>query len=198
MSNAQNISWENFQVSREGRAARYGHRSVVVWLTGLSGSGKSAITDRLEAQLFEQGIKTCRLDGDNIRHGISNDLGFSIKDRSENVRRVAEIAKLFVDSGAVALVSLISPLMGERAEAKSIIGTDDFIEIFVDCPLAVCEERDKKGLYAKARAGEIKDFTGITSPYEAPKNPDLRLDTNSQSLEQCSEHLLQLVTGRIL
>lgn len=184
-------------VSRAEREERNGHKACVIWLTGLSGSGKSTLAERLERQLFSDQIQTVVLDGDNIRTGINNNLGFSDEDREENIRRIAEVAKLFVEAGQVVVSSFISPTVAIRQMAREIIGPDDFIEVYVDAPLEVCEARDVKGLYQKARAGEILDFTGIHSAYEAPPSPDLHIDTSQQSLEESAGQLYTFVMGRI-
>jgi adenylylsulfate kinase len=177
-------------VQRAEREQLLGQRSKVVWLTGLSGSGKSTIAQRLERRLLEEGFLAQVLDGDNIRTGINNNLGFTLEDRRENIRRIAEVAKLYVQTGVITICTFISPTKEIRAFAKEIIGTDDFIEIYVNAPLEVCEQRDVKGLYQKARRGEIKEFTGIDSPYEAPDSPDLELRTDTLPLDVCVEELM--------
>lgn len=169
----------------------------VLWLTGLSGSGKSTIATALERQLYAEGFTTQLLDGDNVRTGINNNLGFSAADRTENIRRIAEVAKLFVQSGLVTICSFVSPTRAIRAQAQSIIGANDFIEVFVDCPLEVCEQRDVKGLYAKARAGEIKQFTGIDAPFEAPIAPAITVHTDQQPLEACVETIWRQLVPKI-
>ena len=173
---AENIHWHDHTVSREAKEKLFKQQGKVLWFTGLSGSGKSTIANATEHKLHELGYKTMVLDGDNIRMGLCKDLGFSPQDRSENIRRISEVAKLFAESGTIVLTAFISPYREDREMARSIIGPD-FIEIFVDTPLDVCEARDPKGLYKKARAGEIKGFTGIDSPYEAPLRPDMIIDT---------------------
>ena len=170
---------------------------LMIWFTGLSGSGKSTIAVALEKALHEQGFLCRILDGDNIRSGINNNLGFSAEDRVENIRRIAEIGKLFVDTGIITLAAFISPNNKLREMAASIIGKDDFLEIYVSTPLEVCEQRDVKGLYAKARRGEIKEFTGISAPFEAPRHPALTLDTSALSLEECVGQLLALILPKI-
>jgi len=162
----------------------------VIWLTGLSGSGKSTIANELELALHKLGVKSYVLDGDNIRSGLNKDLGFSDSDRKENVRRIAEVAKLFSDSDTVTIVAFISPFRQERAEAQEIIGSDNFIEVHVGASLEVCEQRDVKGLYKKARSGEITNFTGIDSPYEAPDNPDILLESGKLTIDECVDELL--------
>jgi adenylylsulfate kinase len=188
-----NLRPENFNITREQKEKLNGHKSFVVWLTGFSGSGKSTIANALEVALFDRGIRSFCLDGDNTRLGINKDLGFSSADRTENIRRVAEMAKLFLESGTIVITSFISPLISDREMAKKIIGDSDFVEVFINCPLAICEERDVKGLYAKARRGEIKDFTGIDSPFEAPLNSDIELFTNQNSIEECVEIILEKI-----
>lgn len=188
-----NLRPENFSITREQKEKLNGHKSFVVWLTGFSGSGKSTIANALEVSLFEKGIRSFCLDGDNTRLGINKDLGFSAFDRTENIRRVAEMAKLFLESGTIVITSFISPLISDREMAKSIIGDADFVEVFINCPLAVCEERDVKGLYAKARRGEIKDFTGIDSPFEAPLKADVELFTDKNSVQECVEIILEKI-----
>ncbi len=177
-------------LSREDKEKRLGQRAKVLWLTGLSGSGKSTIAQDLERQLYNAGYFPQVLDGDNIRVGINNNLGFSIEDRTENIRRIAEVAKLYLNSGIITLCSFISPTKEIRNFARSIIGPENFIEVFINTPLEVCEARDVKGLYKKARAGEIKGFTGIDSPYEAPKNPDIEILTADKTVEESSQQIL--------
>lgn len=172
-------------------------RSTMIWFTGLSGSGKSTVAIALERELHRRGFLCRILDGDNIRSGINNNLGFSPADRMENIRRIAEVARLFIDSGIITIAAFISPDNRMREMAARIIGEDDFLEVFVDTPLAVCEQRDVKGLYAKARRGEIKEFTGISSPFEEPQHPALRLDTSVLGIEQSVEKLLALVLPKI-
>jgi adenylylsulfate kinase len=184
-------------LDRQQRQNFLGQKSKVIWMTGLSGSGKSTIAQALERSLFENGHFAQVLDGDNIRSGINNNLGFSLEDRTENIRRIAEVAKLYLNSGVIVICTFISPTREIREFAKQIIGESDFIEIFVDAPIEVCEQRDVKGLYQKARRGEIKDFTGIDSPYEAPTQPDLVIKTGETSLEsstaQIMDYLLPIV-----
>jgi len=184
-------------VQRQEREACNGHRSGVVWLTGLSGSGKSTIAAAVERELFEAGHFVVLLDGDNVRTGLCGDLGFSLEDRRENIRRIAETAKLFAGAGAQVLCSFVSPTRAIRAMAKQIIGPDDFLEVFVNTPLAVCEARDVKGLYAKARAGEIKGFTGIDSPYEHPENPFLDLKTEQQTVEASAAEVVEAIRQKL-
>jgi adenylylsulfate kinase len=185
-----NIVWHHSTVTRAARAHQRGHRSAILWFTGLSGAGKSTLANAVNSALFEQGLACYVLDGDNIRHGLCKDLGFSDADREENIRRIGEVAKLFLDAGVVVLTAFVSPFQADRARARSLVAAGDFIEIHCAADLAVCEERDTKGLYARARAGEIKEFTGISSPYEAPEAPELRIDTGSQSLDDCVAQVL--------
>jgi bifunctional enzyme CysN/CysC len=166
-----------------------GQRARVVWLTGLSGSGKSTIANLVEKRLHVEGRHTYLLDGDNVRHGLNKDLGFTEEDRVENIRRVAEVAKLMVDAGLIVLVSFISPFRAERRMARDLMGDGEFVEVFVDTPLAEAERRDVKGLYAKARAGELQNFTGISSPYEEPEHPEIRIDTTKVSAEDAAERI---------
>jgi adenylylsulfate kinase len=164
-------------LTRADREALHGHRGACLWLTGLSGSGKTSIAHRIEPMLHERGVHTYGLDGDNIRHGLNSDLGFSPEERDENIRRIGEVAKLFVDAGTIVIASFISPYREVRQNLRESMGEGDFIEVFVDCPVEICEERDPKGLYEKARSGEIENFTGISAPYEAPQSPDIHIDT---------------------
>ena len=180
-----NIAWHHASVDRAARAEQRGHRSAILWFTGLSGSGKSTLANAVNQALFERGLACYVLDGDNIRHGLCKDLGFSDADREENIRRIGEVSKLFLDAGVVVLTAFVSPFKADRDRARALVEGGDFVEIHCAADLSVCEERDTKGLYAKARSGEIKEFTGISSPYEAPENPELRVDTGSQSLEAC-------------
>lgn len=184
-------------VQRKEREAVNGHKAGVIWLTGLSGSGKSTIAAAVERKLFDAGQFVVLLDGDNVRTGLCGDLGFSIEDRQENIRRIAEAAKLFAGAGAQVLCSFVSPTRAIRALAREIIGPEDFLEVFVNTPLAVCEARDVKGLYAKARAGQIKGFTGIDSPYEAPEAPFLDLKTDEQTIEQSAAEVIQAIRTKL-
>ena len=192
---ATNIVWHHSTVTRAARAHQRGHRSAILWFTGLSGAGKSTLANAVNSALFEQGLACYVLDGDNIRHGLCSDLGLSDADRVENIRRIGEVAKLFLDAGVVVLTAFVSPFQADRARARELVEAGDFIEIHCAADLEVCEERDTKGLYAKARAGQIKDFTGISSPYEAPEQPELRIDTGRQSLEDCVQQVLAHLQG---
>lgn len=186
----ENIYVHEHRVSKEKKNEKLGHKSPVVWFTGLSGSGKSTLANTLEARLFERGIKTYILDGDNIRSGLNNDLGFSDDDRKENMRRISEVAKLFSNSGTLVIAAFISPFREEREQAKELIGKENFFEVFVQCSLDTCETRDPKGLYKKARAGEIKQFTGIDSPYEEPTNPDVVVETGVFPINDCVDKVI--------
>lgn len=185
-------------LSRQDKEKLLAQRSVMIWFTGLSGSGKSTIAIALERELHQRGLLCRILDGDNIRSGINNNLGFTEADRIENIRRIAEVSKLFVDTGIITIAAFISPSNDIREMAANIIGKEDFIEIYVSTPIEECERRDVKGLYAKARRGEIKNFTGISAPFEAPRNPALTLDTSMLSLEECVDKILKLIVPRIL
>ena len=184
---SQNIHWQALDIDRNARAAQKGQKGRVVWFTGLSGAGKSTIANLVDKKLFAEGRHTYILDGDNVRHGLNRDLGFTDEDRVENIRRVAEVAKLMADAGLIVLVSFISPFRAERRMARELMGPGEFVEVHVDTPLAEAEKRDVKGLYKKARAGELKNFTGIDSPYEAPENPEIRLDTTALTPEEAAE-----------
>jgi len=190
---SQNLVWQKFDVTRQSRAALKGQTPKILWFTGLSGSGKSSIANAVEAELAATGKHTYLLDGDNIRHGLNKDLGFTEADRVENIRRIAEVARLMADAGLIVLVSFISPFAREREMAREITKDWAFYEIFVDTPLAVCEARDVKGLYAKARSGEIKNFTGISSPYEAPVDPDVRVDGSTKTPEKLAKRVLKSI-----
>ena len=194
-SPATNIVWHHAAVTRADRAQQRGHRSAILWFTGLSGAGKSTLANAVNAALFEKGLSCYVLDGDNIRHGLCKDLGFSDAAREENIRRIGEVAKLFLDAGVVVLTAFVSPFRADRDRARALVEPGDFIEIHCAADLAVCEERDTKGLYAKARAGQIPEFTGISSPYEAPESPELRIDTGNRDLEACVAEVLTYLEG---
>ncbi|MGG0719626.1 adenylyl-sulfate kinase [Robertmurraya massiliosenegalensis] len=185
-----NLTWHKSTISKLERRNQNGHGSCVLWFTGLSGSGKSTIANAVSSELFRHGINEYVLDGDNIRHGLNKDLGFSEKDRTENIRRIGEVAKLFVDSGKIVTTAFISPFQSDRDQVRALFEDDEFFEIYIDCPLEECEKRDPKQLYAKARRGEIKDFTGINSPYEAPKYPDLVIHTNELTIQESVEKIV--------
>ena len=185
-----NIVWHQATVTRERREQMNKHRAKLLWFTGLSGSGKSTLAHALEEELYQRGCRTYVFDGDNVRHGLCGDLGFSDTDRTENIRRIAEMAKLFVDAGVISLTAFISPFREDRDRARGLFPHGDFIEVYVDCPLDVCESRDVKGLYKKARAGEIKDFTGISSPYEPPSKPEITIQTADRDVADCVNEII--------
>ena len=194
-----NIAWHKSSIDRPARASQQGHRSAILWFTGLSGSGKSSLANAVSVALFQRKVSCYVLDGDNVRHGLCKDLGFSDSEREENIRRVGEVAKLFLDAGMVVLTTFISPFRADRDKARSLVDPGDFIEIQCAADLAVCESRDPKGLYVKARKGEIKNFTGVSSPYEAPDAPELCVDTGSHSLDHCVEQILSyLITQGVI
>jgi len=183
------IVWHNAAVTHNERQGRNGHRPCLLWYTGLSGSGKSTIANAVDRLLFDLGCHTYLLDGDNVRHGLNKDLGFDDGSRVENIRRITEVSRLMLDAGLIVGTAFISPFIADRAHAKALAG-EAFIEVFVDTPLAICEQRDPKGLYKKARAGEIAHFTGISSPYEAPASPDIHLQTAELSIEQAARQVV--------
>jgi len=185
-----NIVWHHATVTRARREALNNHKAVNLWFTGLSGSGKSTLAHAVEERLHQMGCRTFVFDGDNVRHGLCSDLDFSIEGRSENIRRIGEMVNLFLQAGVIALTAFISPLKKDREKVRAIIGPDNFLEIHCACALEICEHRDVKGLYKKARAGIIKNYTGISSPYETPENPSLRLDSGTVPLEQCVEQVI--------
>lgn len=193
---SQNIHMQHVDVDKKARAEQMGQKPVLLWFTGLSGAGKSAIANLLETRLYARGRKTYLLDGDNVRHGLNRDLGFTDADRVENIRRVAEVGKLFVDAGLITITAFISPFQAEREMARKLISEDEFLEVFIDTPLAVAEERDPKGLYKKVRRGELKNFTGIDSPYEAPENPDIHIRTIEMSAQQAVERIIAELIAR--
>ena len=181
MPKSDHIYWHEGDIAKTDRERLAGHRGVCLWFSGLSGSGKSVISRETENSLFERGVRTYVLDGDNIRHGLNNDLGFSPEDRNENIRRIGEVSKLFVDAGTIVMTAFISPYKVDRDRVRKILQVGEFVEIYVEADLDTCEERDPKGLYKKARAGEIKEFTGISAPYESPENPELIINTTQES-----------------
>lgn len=187
---SKNITWHHGLVEREERQKRNKNKGVILWYTGLSGCGKSTIANEVEKRIFEGGYHTYVLDGDNIRFGLNSNLGFSPEDRTENIRRVGEVAKLFVDAGIVVSTAFISPYRKDRDRVRSIVEEGDMIEIFIKCDLEICEQRDAKGLYKKARAGEIPEFTGISAPYEEPENPELVIDSGKHSVEECTNMII--------
>lgn len=186
----ENIIPHDHQVSREDRITKNGYQPSLYWFTGLSGSGKSTLASGLEVHFYNRGYNTYILDGDNIRSGLNSDLDFSDESRKENIRRIAEVSKLFLDAGVIVITAFISPFESERQFARSLVGEENFYEIHVNCPIEICEQRDVKGLYKKARAGKIKNFTGVDSPFEIPKDPDLIVDTATNSLEICMQQLI--------
>jgi adenylylsulfate kinase len=193
---SSNTVWHQATVTRVRREEKNGHKAAIVWFTGLSGAGKSTIAHALEEHLHLHGCSTYVLDGDNVRHGLCGDLGFSVDDRHENIRRVGEVANLFVDSGIIVLTAFISPLSADREQVRRIAGPD-FVEVYCRCPLEVCESRDVKGIYRKARAGEIEDFTGISSPYEEPDNPEVVVDTVTMSIDESVAAVLAYLNSHV-
>ncbi|MBI5314542.1 MAG: adenylyl-sulfate kinase [Nitrospirae bacterium] len=185
-----NVVWHHATVTRARREAQNGHRGAIIWFTGLSGSGKSTLAHAVEEALHQQGHHTFVLDGDNVRHGLCGDLGFSIKDREENIRRIGEMAKLFMEAGVIVLTAFISPFLADRERVRGMVEHGDFIEIYCNAPIEVCETRDTKGIYKKARAGLIPEFTGISSPYEVPKSPELTVNTAGVELEICVQQVI--------
>ena len=193
-----NITWHEATVTAEDREKLLNQKGCVIWFTGLSGSGKSTLANAVEQVLHQQGHHTYVLDGDNVRHGLNKNLGFSPEDREENIRRIGEVAKLFSDAGTIVMTAFISPYCADRDQARALIAEDRFVEVFVDCPLDVCEERDTKGLYKKARAGEIKEFTGISAPYEPPLTPEVTVNTAALSIEECAQAVVDALVKACL
>ena len=194
--NSSNVVYHRATVTRNRRQKLNKHRSVIIWFTGLSGSGKSTLAHAVEEELHQDGCRTFVFDGDNVRHGLCANLSFSVEDRHENIRRIGEMAKLFIEAGVIALTAFISPFRADRERVRALVSENDFVEIYCNSPLAVCEERDVKGLYKKARKGEIKNYTGISSPYEEPEHPDLVLDTANETVETNVEKVLALLEER--
>ncbi len=190
------VYWHSGNVDRHARQNRNNHKSFVLWFTGLSGSGKSTLANAVEKQLFDTGHSVIVLDGDNIRHGLCSDLGFTAEDRHENMRRIGEVSKLFVESGTIVLAAFVSPYREDREQARSRLPHGDFYEVYCECDLSVCEERDPKGLYARARKGEIENFTGISAPYEEPIKPDLVVNTNKLTVDEEVEHIKQKLSNK--
>jgi len=190
------VVWHHATVTRQRRQQANKHKSVILWFTGLSGSGKSSLAHYVEEQLYQRGCKTYVLDGDNVRHGLCGDLGFSVDDRMENIRRIGEVAKLMMEAGVISLTAFISPFRAERQRARKLVPHGEFLEIYCNCSLDMCEQRDVKGLYKKARNGEVKDFTGISSPYEVPQRAELVVNTGTDSLEHCANEVLELLEKR--
>ena len=184
MNNTKNITWHNTEITLEMREKQQGHQGFVLWFTGLSGSGKSTVATALQKELFNRGYRVFILDGDNVRHGLNSDLGFSKEDREENIRRIGELAKLYMEAGIITITSFISPFIQDRNRVRDILPKEKFIETFVSAPIEVCEQRDPKGLYKKARDGKISNFTGIDSPYEEPDNPELIIETYKYSIKE--------------
>jgi len=191
-----NVIWHHAIISRSDREVMNGHRGAAIWFTGLSGAGKSTVAHAVEQELHRMKCRTFVFDGDNVRHGLSSDLGFSLEDRAENLRRIGEMVKLFVEAGMIALTAFISPLKKDRERVRSLLPHGDFLEIFCDASIEICESRDVKGLYRRARAGEIPEFTGISSPYEPSENPELILNTGEKSIEDCVGEVLELLRTR--
>jgi adenylylsulfate kinase len=191
-----NIAWHNVTVTRARREQQNGHKAIVVWFTGLSGSGKSTIAHTVEERLHRLGCRTFVFDGDNVRHGLCADLGFSAEDRHENIRRIGEMVKLFLETGVISLTAFISPYRRDREFVRHLVGEVNFLEVYCRCPVEICERRDAKGLYQRARRGEIKEFTGVSAPYEEPQSPALVLDTATMNLDQCVEAVLELLKQR--
>lgn len=194
MTTSTNITWHDSEVTKAQRQQRNQHKSAVIWFTGLSGSGKSTVSVALEKALFERQVQTYRLDGDNIRHGLNNNLGFSPEDRTENIRRIGEVGKLMVDAGVLTTTAFISPYAADRNVVRDTLAQGEFIEVYTKCSLEGCESRDPKGLYKKARAGEIQGFTGINAPYEAPTNPEIEIDTEALSVDEAVAKIVAYLT----
>ncbi len=193
---SDNIVWHHATVTRARREAQNDHRGAIIWFTGLSGSGKSTLAHTVEESLHQRGCRTFVLDGDNVRHGLCGDLGFSAKDRQENIRRIGEMAKLFMEAGVIVLTAFISPYRADRERVRGMVEHGDFIEVYCDAPIEICETRDTKGLYQKARAGKIAEFTGISSPYEAPELPELTVNTGAAELDACVRQVIDEITQR--
>jgi adenylylsulfate kinase len=193
-----NITWHQASITKEERRKQNGHSSFVLWFTGLSASGKSTVANALARRLFEENIRSYVLDGDNVRHGLNKDLGFSEEDRKENIRRIGEVTKLFIDGGTIVLTAFISPFREDRQLVRELLPEGEFIEVFVHCPIEECEKRDPKGLYEKARSGQIKQFTGVDSPYEEPIEAEVTIHTHLHSIDECVEQLLEYLKGKQL
>jgi adenylylsulfate kinase len=196
MATNNNITWHHSSVTKKDRQLQNNHKSCVIWFTGFSGSGKSTLANAMDYQLFLNGCRSYVLDGDNIRLGLNQDLRFGKEDRKENIRRIGEVAKLFVDSGQIISTAFISPFRSDRDLVRNLFGKDEFIEVYLKCPLPICEVRDPKGLYKKARKGEIPDFTGISSPYEAPIHPEITIETNLLSIDQSVQKILMYLKAK--
>lgn len=193
---SSNVVWHNATVTRARREAQNGHRGAIIWFTGLSGSGKSTLAHAVEEALHQRGCRTFVLDGDNVRHGLCGDLGFSAEDRVENIRRIGEMAKLYMEAGVIVLTAFISPYRADRERVRGLVEHRDFLEIYCDTPIEICETRDVKGLYKKARAGQIGEFTGISSPYETPAKPELTVNTGTEKLGVCVEQVIAEMSQR--
>ncbi|MBF0370153.1 MAG: adenylyl-sulfate kinase [Magnetococcales bacterium] len=193
---SSNTVWHQETITRDHREKLNGHQSMILWFTGLSGSGKSTMIHAVEERLHQKGMRTFTLDGDNIRHGLCSDLGFSHHDRQENIRRIGEVAKLCVDGGLIVLAAFISPFRNDRQRVRNLVEPGDFVEVYCKCSLEVCESRDVKGLYRRARAGEIRDFTGISSPYEEPRQPEIILRTDKDTITVCADQVAEIVMKR--
>lgn len=196
MGTNENITWHKSTVTKNDRYLLNGHKSCVLWFTGLSGSGKSTLANAVDSALYQRNFRSYVLDGDNIRHGLNSDLSFRKEDRKENIRRIGEVAKLFVDSGLIVSSAFISPFLEDRQLVRNIFDPGEFIEIYLSCPINICEDRDPKGLYEKARKGEISEFTGISSPYEVPINPEIIIESNQMTLEQSVDKIITYLTDR--
>jgi len=195
---SKDVVWHAATVTRHQREVQQGHRGAVIWFTGLSGSGKSTLAHAVEKYLHDHGCRTFVLDGDNVRHGLCGDLGFSDLDRQENIRRIGEVSKLFMEAGIIVLTAFISPFRDDRDQVRNMLGENEFVEVYCNAQLDVCENRDVKGLYKKARKGEIADFTGVSSPYEVPANPEVVVDTGSSSLDKCVSQIVAEIHGRAI
>ncbi len=193
---SQNIVWHQHNITKEDREKKFGQKGVILWYTGLSGSGKSTLANRVEQILFERGIRTYILDGDNIRHGLNKDLGFSPQDREENIRRIGQVAHLFAQAGVIVMTAFISPYKKDRDQVRSLAARGEFLEIYVKCALEACEARDTKGLYKKARAGQIPEFTGISAPYEEPEKPELTVETDKENLDQSAAKVISYLESK--
>lgn len=192
---SDNVVWHQTAITRQDRNKLHGHKSCIVWFTGLSGAGKSTLANALEQRLYDANCATIVLDGDNVRHGLCGDLSFSADGREENIRRIGEMSKLFIDAGVIAITAFISPFRHDRRRVRNLVEEGDFIEVYCRCSLDTCEERDVKGMYKLARRGEIKEFTGISSPYEEPEQADIVVDTDKQSVEECVDHIITELEG---
>lgn len=193
---SSNVVWHHATITRARREAQNGHRGAIIWFTGLSGSGKSTLAHAVEEVLHQRGCRTFVMDGDNVRHGLCGDLGFSVQDRQENIRRIGEVAKIFMEAGVIVLTAFISPYRADRERVRGMVAYGDFIEIYCDTPIAICEKRDVKGLYKKARTGELAEFTGISSPYQAPENHELVVSTGAASLDFCVQQVVEEIMNR--